>query len=128
MADRRPLANVNSTASELPIGDRLGWLLPAIANGQPLIYEQLGGGLIESASLILLTQTQSYEQIISRVGTLATQSVRVWLAPTSPTDDNELWQLEGVTLSAQCGVDQITVFFSSRFDALGNIKINYQVQ
>jgi hypothetical protein len=110
-------------------GNRIGGLPQAIAPGQALTYEQLGGGVAtESATLTLLTQSQSHEQVFARPGTLATQSIRVWLAPTLPTDDNDLWQLEGVTLSAQCNVDQITVFFSSQFKEFGNIKINYQVQ
>jgi hypothetical protein len=42
MVDRRPLVNVNGTQSELPLADRLGGLLPAIANGQAVPFEQVG--------------------------------------------------------------------------------------
>jgi hypothetical protein len=41
MAVRKPLTNINGVASELPVGDQLGGLAAAIANGQAVTFEQI---------------------------------------------------------------------------------------
>jgi hypothetical protein len=108
---------------------RINGLPPAIANGQPLTYEQLGGSvLMEQATLNLPSQVQTHEQTVARPETLATQQIKVWLAPTLDTDDNDLWQLESVNIDAQCATDQVTFFFSSLYFESGDIKINYEVR
>jgi hypothetical protein len=46
MAVRKPLVNINGVASELPIGDQLGGVAPAIAPGQAATFEQLGSNAL----------------------------------------------------------------------------------
>jgi hypothetical protein len=112
MTARKPLVTIGGQLAELPVGDSID------APVSP----------VEQATLFLPVATQSHEQVIARMGTMAGQSVRVWLGATVDSDENELWQLEGVTLSGLCELNQITFFFSSLFLESGPIKIDYQVQ
>lgn len=104
-------------------------LLPATAPGQPIVFEQMVGTVsaVESVTIVLPNQLQSYEISIARVGTLANQNIRAWLAGTIDSDDNDLWQLEGVMVNAECLTDAVQLFLSCQYFESGNIKINYQV-
>jgi hypothetical protein len=112
MAARKPLVVVAGQVSELPVGDSID---------APVSQ-------IEQVVLFLPQSTQWQEKIIPRTGTSPSQSVRAWLAGTVDTDENELWQLEGVSVLGLCGVDQVTFFLSCQFFEAGSIKISYQVQ
>jgi hypothetical protein len=126
MATRKPLVQIGGEISELPIGDGIGGLPPATAPGEPLTFEQLGGGVpIESATLNLSGQVTSHEQTLPRAGTLPSQSVRAWLADSA---DNEVWQLEGVNINAVAGADEITFYLSCRYFESGAININFEVK
>jgi hypothetical protein len=82
---------------------------------------------IQTVTLNLVYQTQTFEASISSPGTLATNSIMAWFAPTVDYDDNDLWQLEGCTIYAECDTDQVFFFFSSPYMESDNIKINYQI-
>jgi hypothetical protein len=112
MAIRKPLVVVSGQMAELPAGDSIDAPISPI----------------EQAIIILPNQTTSVEQVVDRIGTTVSQSLRCWLGATSDTDENELWQLEGVSVSGLCGVDQITFFISCQTFESGPIKISYQVQ
>lgn len=109
-------------------GAKIGGLPPATAPGEAATYEQIGGqSQVELVTVLLPDQVQSYEASIARPGTLPTQNLRAWLAPTGDTDDNDLWQLEGVQINGMCQTDEIVLFISCQYFESGNIKINYQV-
>jgi hypothetical protein len=109
-------------------GATIQGLPPAVLPGQPLTYEQLSGGSpVESIAVDLPIQSQAWEQSFARPGTLASQNIRAWLAPTIDTDDNDLWQLEGVQINAMCQADAVLIILSCQYCESGNIKINYQV-
>lgn len=109
-------------------GARIGGLPLATAPGQPATYEQIGGGggstPIESVDLLLGMQTQSHEQTVVRLGTLPTQNVRCWLASSI---DSDLWQLENVSIAAECQVDSVIFYLSSVYFESGIITVKYQV-
>jgi hypothetical protein len=112
MASRKPLVVIAGQMAELPAGDSIAAPISPI----------------EQAIVTLPDQTTSHEGIVARVGTTVSQSVRCWLGSTVDTDENDLWQLEGVLVSGLCGVDQITFFVSCQTFESGPIKISYQVQ
>jgi hypothetical protein len=95
--------------------------------------EQIANSVVESGNGVQTTTitipkaSRSHEQVFARPGTLATQSVRVWLGPTTVEDENDLFLLENAQVNALCGTDEITFFFSSQDFELGSIKLSYQV-
>lgn len=109
MAIRKPLVGIDGKISELPAGDSIG----------------LTGATIEQVTLVLIGQTQTHEQILSRPGTLPSQSVQAWLGSSI---DNELWQLGGVTVNAVCEVDQVVFYLSCQFFESGNINVFFKVE
>ena len=109
MAIRKPLVGIDGKISELPAGDSIG----------------LTGAAVEQVILSLIGQTQSHEQILSRPGTLPSQSVQTWLGNS---DDSELWQLEGVAVNAVCEVDQVVFYLSCQFFESGNINVFFKVE
>jgi hypothetical protein len=126
MATRKPLVLVDGAMSELPSGDTVGGLPVATAPGQPLVFEQLGGGApIESVTLALGRQSMSHEQVLTRSGTLPSQSVRAWLVDSG---DNDVWQLEGVNINAVAGTGEITFYLSCQYFESGNINANFEVK
>jgi hypothetical protein len=111
-------------------GARIAGLPPAIANGQPLTYEQLGGSVpVEPATLTFPYDQagQSLVQAVPRPGALPSQSCECWFASTTEDDENEIEMLEGVTLRANCEVDKITFFISSPDIESGVFKIKYRL-
>jgi hypothetical protein len=109
MAARKPLVIAAGQISELPVGDSIDAPISPI----------------EQVVLSLLKQNQHHEQTLSRPGTTAGQSVRAWL---TSSEDNEIWQLEGVTVNASCEVDQITFYLSCEYFESGNINVNFEVR
>lgn len=108
---RKPLVVINGQTTELPAGDSI---LPA---GNSI-------GQIEQIVILVSGLDTTYEAVVSRIGTNAAASINCWLGNT---EENELWQLEQVFVSAFCEVDQITFYVSSQTIESGSIKINYQV-
>ena len=107
-------------------GAKIDCLPVATAPGQPLTFEQLGGGgSIESATLTLDRQSMSHEQVLSRPGTLPIQSVRAWLVDST---DNDVWQLERVNINAIAETDQITFYLSCQYFESGSINVNFKVE
>jgi hypothetical protein len=56
-------------------------------------------------------------------GTLPSQSVRAWLVDS---DDNDVWQLEGVNINAVAGTDEITFYLSCQYFESGNINVIFR--
>ena len=107
-------------------GAKIDGLPVATAPGQPLVFEQLGGGApVESVTLALGRQSKSHEQVLPRSGTLPSQSVRAWLVDSG---DNDAWQLEGVNINAVAGTDEITFYLSCQYFESGNINANFEVK
>jgi hypothetical protein len=103
---------------------RITNLPPASAPGQPVVYEQLNG--VASADIVLgLPPGQHHEYILSAPEVMPNQSVKAWLGST---EENELWQMEGVLINAECQVGQIVFLVSCQYFESGLIRINYEVK
>jgi hypothetical protein len=111
MATQKPLVIIDGAIQQIPAGDTL--------EGIP------GGAAVESTTLTLDRQSMSHEQILSRPGTLPTQSVRAWLVDSI---DNDVWQLENVNINAIAETDQITFYLSSQYFESGSINVNFEVK
>lgn len=131
MADRRPLVNVDGTESELPLGDRLGGFLPAIANGQPATFEQLGGGAtihtieIDFGSIPIYSKTTTFTHAGATVG----QKVLIGVSANMPVgvDLDEL-EMDSIFVAARVsavGTIEVIAVASSRIS--GKRNFNYQV-
>jgi hypothetical protein len=110
-------------------GPRIIGLQPAVAAGQPLTFEQVGGRLQESATVTIPENEigQFWSQDIARPGTTAANVVDCWFAPTSEDDENELDLMQGMTIVGNAGIDMITFTLFSPDEEVGDFKIKFEV-
>lgn len=90
-----------------------------------------GGGLtFGAASITVGSSTGSVRESLNTVTDAAVSSssyVNVWLAPTTPADENEVDMLEGVVLAAFPGTGTFDVQVTSPEPLNGAIKIQYSI-
>jgi YD repeat-containing protein len=113
-------------------GARIIGLPPAVADGQPVVYEQLSAITSISAESAVLTfpydqAGRSLSQTITRPGTLPTQSCQCWFDSTTEDDENEVEMLENVYLMANCSLNAVTFYINSPDIESGVFKIKYRI-
>lgn len=109
-------------------GAKITGLTPATANGQPLTYEQLGGSVVNLATITVPALAIDWVQSIPVSGVTSSNTVQCWFAATSESDENELDLMQGMTVAAIAGTDSIAFCWSSPVEEIGAFKINYIVR